>query len=396
MLKQVSATGSKAHRILVVDDEPDLERLVRQRMRRDVRSGRYQLEFARNGLQALEMLKGSSEFDMVLSDINMPLMDGLTLLQQIPSVSPDLRAVIVSAYGDMRNIRTAMNRGAFDFITKPIDFTDLRVTIDRTLKNLEEWREALASRDRLVALENELQVARRMQESILPTRFPRRRNLTVHADMQPARAIGGDFFDVASLGPDELGVAIADVSGKGVPAALFMMSSRTLLKGAAIGGGSPGEVLRETNRTLSRDNASMMFVTVLYAICNSATGQFTYSSGGHDPPLLIRSDGSCRYLPLTDGIALGILEDFEFRVGQVKLDRGDSVLMYTDGVTEAQNVDGEQFGTERLRELFVGAPPRDEQEVTHRVFEAVRAFAGEAKQFDDITCVSAFRRENDR
>ena len=134
------------YKILVVDDEPDLEHLMRQRLRRDVRSGQYTLFFAQNGVEALERLSEIPDIDMVLSDINMPRMDGLTLLAQIPNIAPDIRAVVVSAYGDMKNIRTAMNRGAFDFITKPIDFQDLRVTIERTLKNMEEWREALESR----------------------------------------------------------------------------------------------------------------------------------------------------------------------------------------------------------------------------------------------------------
>ena len=121
-------------KILVVDDEPDLEHLVRQRMRREIRSGEYSFTFAQNGVEALELLSQDQDIDMVLSDINMPRMDGLTLLEQIPKVDPNIRSVIVSAYGDMKNIRTAMNRGAFDFITKPIDFEDMKVTIQRTLQ----------------------------------------------------------------------------------------------------------------------------------------------------------------------------------------------------------------------------------------------------------------------
>ncbi len=376
------------HRILVVDDEPDLERLVRQRMRRDVRSGRFELEFAQNGVEALEILSRDVRFDMVLSDINMPQMDGLTLLQQIPSVDPDVRAVIVSAYGDMRNIRTAMNRGAFDFVTKPIDFDDLRVTIDRTLKNLAEWRAALASRDQLVALENELSVARTMQSSILPTVFAKREGCGVFANMEPARAVGGDFYDVVTLEDNRVGVAIADVSGKGVPAALFMMSSRALLKGAAIGSTDPGMVLTETNNVLNDDNVSLMFVTVLYSILEPSTGRFSYSSGGHDSPLVVHPDGSSTLLPRTNGIALGVLPEFEYASNTVVLQPGDTVMLYTDGVTEAQNENGEQFGLARLSSLFDGAPPAGEEEATARVFERVKAFAGSAQQFDDITCVA--------
>ena len=134
------------YKILVVDDEPDLQPLVLQRMRRYTRRGLYEFVFAHNGVEALEVLNDEGDIDMVLSDINMPRMDGLTLLEQIPSVDPNVRSVIVSAYGDMKNIRTAMNRGAFDFVTKPIDFEDLKITIERTLRHMEEWRDALSSR----------------------------------------------------------------------------------------------------------------------------------------------------------------------------------------------------------------------------------------------------------
>ena len=126
-------------KILVVDDEADLEVLMRQRMRRSIRTGQFEFVFARNGVEALERLR-ESDFDVVLSDINMPEMDGLTLLQQIPDVDPDVRSVIVTAYGDIDNIRSAMNRGAFDFITKPIDFQDLRATITRALEHRELLR----------------------------------------------------------------------------------------------------------------------------------------------------------------------------------------------------------------------------------------------------------------
>ena len=119
--------------ILMVDDEPDLERLVRQRMRRDIRAGRYKFDFALNGVEALERLGGNGGISLVLSDINMPEMDGLTLLRRLPGVAPDLRAIVVSAYGDERNIRDAMDLGAYDFLTKPIDFERMRGAIDRAL-----------------------------------------------------------------------------------------------------------------------------------------------------------------------------------------------------------------------------------------------------------------------
>ena len=378
----------KTYNILVVDDEPDLEPLMLQRMRRDIRAGRYKMTFARDGVEALQMLEADPEIDMVLSDINMPRMDGLTLLDQIPKVSPNLRSVIISAYGDMKNIRTAMNRGAFDFVTKPVDFDDLRFTIDRTLQHVEELREALNARDKLVAIQNELDVASTMQQSILPTAFPRSDSYKVFGTMQPARNVGGDFFDVIRLQNQQVGLAIADVSGKGVPAALFMMSSRTLLKGAAIGVDGPGAVLSEVNNLLHEDNSAQMFVTMLYAIFNPVTRTFTYASGGHDAPLLVRSDGSSTLLPLTNGIALGILPDFEYRQESIQLSPGDTIVLYTDGVTEAMNTDGIQLGINRVRGIFAQSPPADAEEVGQEVVKAVVDFAQDAPQFDDITCLT--------
>ena len=143
------------YRILMVDDEPDLEPLVLQRLRHKIRSGQYSFVFASDGVKALDMLKENKDIDIVISDINMPHMDGLTLLEQIPKVDPNVRAIILSAYGDMKNIRTAMRRGAFDFITKPIDFGDLEETIDRTLVQLEAWRTALTSRDAQVTFQDQ-------------------------------------------------------------------------------------------------------------------------------------------------------------------------------------------------------------------------------------------------
>lgn len=376
------------YKILVVDDEPDLERLMLQRMRRDIRAGLYKFVFAHNGVEALERLKEQPDIDLVLSDINMPKMDGLTLIEQIPKVQPDIRSVIISAYGDMKNIRTAMNRGAFDFVTKPIDFDDLKLTISRTLQHLVEWREALESRDKLVALQNELGVASKIQQSILPTRFPERPGCRIFANMKPARNVGGDFFDVIHLSDGRIGIAIADVSDKGVPAALFMMSCRTLIKGAAIGKTDPGAVLHEVNQLLQEDNDAAMFVTVFYGVYDPDSRRFHYSNGGHNSPLVVHADGSSAELPLTGGIALGLLPDLDYDNNTVTLSPGDLIVLYTDGVTEAFDEQGNQFGTGRLQEVFAGAEPTDVKEANRSVFDAVEKFAGDTPQSDDITCVT--------
>ena len=380
------------HKILVVDDEPDLEPLMLQRMRRAIRAGRYEFVFAHNGLEALQQLEEDDDIDMVLSDINMPQMDGLTLLAQIPDVNPNIRTVIISAYGDMQNIRTAMNRGAFDFVTKPVDFDDLQFTIDRTLQRVAEWREALESRDKLVALQNELDVASKIQQSILPTAFPSGPDFGTFGTMNPARNVGGDFYDVIRLQNDRIGLAIADVSDKGVPAALFMMSSRTLLKGSAISLDAPGSVLAEVNNLLQEDETQGMFVTMLYAIYDPETGHFTYASGGHDAPLVVHPDGSSELLELTGGVALGVLPDLNYRQTTYQLAPGDTIVLYTDGVTEAMNSDGELLGLQGLRDFFASSnPPPDPEAIGLQVMHAVSTYAGDAPQSDDVTCLTLRR-----
>lgn len=379
-------------KILVVDDEPDLEPLMLQRMRRHIRKGAYEFIFARNGSDALRMMDEDPGIDIVLSDINMPEMDGLAMLEQIPKINPDIRAVVVSAYGDMKNIRTAMNRGAFDFVTKPVDFRDLQITIARTLVHTRQWKEALSYRDKLVSLQNELQVAADIQNSILPSTFPDSRRFEVFGSMEAAQDVGGDFFDVITLDRGRLGLVMADVSGKGVPAAMFMMTCRTLVKGVAIGLLNPGEVLGEVNNLLCEENETTQFVTVLYAVYDPETGSFTYASGGHDAPLLKRSDGSIELLPLTEGLALGVQPDFQYQQRKVVIEPDEMVVLYTDGITEAQTGEGKLFGIEGLSEALENTADSGAAEpMIREIFAITKEHMGEAPQFDDITCL-AIRR----
>ena len=387
----MSTEQEQPFNILVVDDEPDLELLIKQRMRPEIRSGKYVFSFASNGIEALESLKANPGIDMVVSDINMPQMDGLSLLEHIPAVNSEVKYIIVSAYGDMRNIRTAMNRGAFDFVVKPLDFEDFRITIERTKSHLAEWKDARDSRDRLMSLQSELDVASGMQQSILPAIFPKRDEYEIYGTMMPARSVGGDFFDIVHLELDRVGLAVADVSDKGIPAALFMMSSRTLLKGTAIGLATPGKVLTELNSILHDDNKTTMFVTMLYALYEPDTGTLSYSNGGHCNPIIIHADGSCTELPTTDGVVLGVVPELEYVEKSAVIRPGETVIMYSDGVSEAANSQGEEFGIERLLGMFAGKAPRSAEEATDRILAAVAEFAGDTSQADDVTCLALHR-----
>jgi sigma-B regulation protein RsbU (phosphoserine phosphatase) len=241
-----------AVKILSVDDEQQMESLMRQYFRRKIRSGEYEFLFAYNGREALELLAQRPDIDIILSDINMPEMDGLTLLSKIhEKKNPAQRVVMVSAYDDMRNIREAMNKGAFDFATKPIDMEDLSLTIEKAIAEIEYVRKSQQEHDQLESLKNDLAVARDLQQYILPQTFPpfpeACDKIDIAASMKAAKNIGGDFYDFFRLDSDRIALVIADVCGKGIPAALFMAVSRTVIRSKGTVDASAAECMLESN-----------------------------------------------------------------------------------------------------------------------------------------------------
>ena len=209
-----------AIKILSVDDELDLEILLTQYFRRKIKKGEYEFHFAHNGLEALQMLLAMPDFDVILSDINMPEMDGLTLLTKINEMrNPALKCIMVSAYGDMENIRSAMNQGAFDFTTKPINLEDLERTIEKAAEQIAFIKQAQREHTQLESIQNDLHVAQEIQQTILPKTFPpfpELKSFDLYAYMNAAKYVGGDFYDFFRIDQDRLGFVIADVSGKGV------------------------------------------------------------------------------------------------------------------------------------------------------------------------------------
>ncbi len=379
-------------RILVVDDEPDLEQLILQKFRRQIRDGIFAFQFAGNGLQALERLAQDDAIDLVLTDINMPEMDGLTLLNRIKEQdNPLLRSVIVSAYGDIENIRTAMNRGAFDFIIKPIDLNDLEITINKSLHDLRVLKEAIQSRDQLMFIKHELGIATEIQTSILPKvfpPFPDRKEFDIYAKMIPAREVGGDLYDFFQIDKARVGVIIGDVSGKGIPAAMFMAVSKTLLKATALKGIPPDSCLESVNTILVDESLPSMFVTVFYGIFDTRNGSFEYCSGGHNPPYIISKDGQVRQLDNCGGLFLGSLKNLEYESSVVMLQPGETLFLVTDGITEAMNTGDDMFGEERTEAALQTHAGEPLNELVDHVIEEVQAFAGAQEQSDDMTCLA--------
>src|SRR5579872_7473646 len=385
----------KPHQILVVDDEPDIELLVRQRFRRQIRDKEFEFHFSRNGEEALDTLVAKPHIDLVLSDINMPVMDGLTLLGKLHELGDTRRAVIVSAYGDMPNIRTAMNRGAIDFLTKPIDFDDMEITIRKSLGHVLQLKESLQTQQRLVAIQQELGLATRIQQSMLPGSarpFPDRTDFELYARMVPAKEVGGDLFDFFLLDEDHIGIVLGDVSGKGVPAALFMAVSITLLRSNARQQRTPGECLQLVNEAITGHKSSGMFVTLFYGILNTRTGEFRYANAGHNPPYLFSPERGVRELPNEKhGMVVGVLPGIVYQTSTIQIERGEAILVFSDGVTEAVNPQDDFFNEAGLEAFLAGQNGVPIHDVVMNLHSKVEAFAAGRPQADDITVLGLRR-----
>ncbi len=385
-----------AVKILSVDDELDLEVLLTQYFRRKIRKGEYEFHFAHNGLEALQMVLQQKDFDIILSDINMPEMDGLTLLTRINELrNPALKCIMVSAYGDMGNIRSAMNNGAFDFATKPIDLEDLSRTIEKAIEQINFVRTSQCEHNQLESIKGDLAVAGEIQQAILPSKFPPFPDLVdkldIFASMTPAKDVGGDFYDFFQIDADRIGFVIADVSGKGIPAALFMAVSRTLIRSTGLRGIPSHECISYANRLLCNESLDAMFVTVFYGIYTISTGVIDYTNAGHNPPYLLRRNNVVEALPLSQNFIVGVFDDFVYTNSTLKLEPGDAIILYTDGVTEAFNEEKQQFGEKGLEKTLKSVPGADSKEIIEAITEDVAEFSGNEPQNDDITILSLKR-----
>ena len=377
-------------KILSVDDETDLELLLSQYFRRKIRNGEYEFFFAHNGLEALQVLLKHPDISIILSDINMPEMDGLTLLAKINEMRiPSLKCIMVSAYGDMDNIRQAMNGGAFDFATKPIDLDDLQRTIDKAVEQIEYIRSAQKEHVQLVDIQTDLSVAREIQHAILPRTFdlklPDADNVNIYASMLAAKDVGGDFYDFFPIDDHRIAFTIADVSGKGVPAAIFMAVSRTLIKATGIQDKPTNECMSTVNNILCDESVGSMFVTVFYGIYDLQTGQITFTNAGHNPPYILKADGQVEVVKSPCNLVLGAVPDMPFSCDTMKLEPGDTLYMFTDGVTEAENKNHDQFGESRLEAALAECKGAESRHIVDTVNAKVKEFINGASQSDDIT-----------
>jgi serine phosphatase RsbU (regulator of sigma subunit) len=252
----------------------------------------------------------------------------------------------------------------------------------------EALRESLAAQERTAS---ELRIAHDIQMSFVPTRYPDVPGYEIHGTLQPARAVGGDFYDCFALDHDHLCVVLGDVAGKGVPAALFMAVTKTLLTATALAAHSPALVLARVNEKVSLNNDTCMFVTVFCGILHVPSGWFAYTNAGHNPPALVRHEGAVEFLEAGCSPALGIDEEARYEVFDVKLDPGDTLFMYTDGVTEAINGREEMFAEDRLRAGLAASCVNSAKELATGMLQKVMAHSGEVPQADDIAVLVLHR-----
>ena len=250
---------------------------------------------------------------------------------------------------------------------------------------IREFMKATAEKERIGA---ELNVATQIQADMLPRifpAFPERQEFEVYATMNPAKEVGGDFYDFFLVDDDHLAVVIADVSGKGVPAALFMVIAKTLIKNHAQNRETPGEVFTQTNAQLCEGNDAGLFVTAWMGVLEISTGKFVYVNAGHNPPLLKRAGGQYEWLKSRPGFVLAGMEGIRYRENTLELMPGDTLYLYTDGVTEATSSAQELYGEERLQAALNEASELPVSQLLPRIKNCIDTFVGDAEQFDDIT-----------
>ena len=260
----------------------------------------------------------------------------------------------------------------------------------KTVQYISEVERVTAEKERIGA---ELSLATRIQADMLPNifpAFPERGEFDIYASMNPAKEVGGDFYDFFLVDDDHLCMVVADVSGKGVPAALFMMASKIILANNAKMGKSPAQILTDTNAAVCANNREEMFVTVWLGILELSTGKLTAANAGHEYPALRGADGRFELVKDKHGFVLGGMDDMQYAEYELRLTPGATLFLYTDGVPEATNADNELFGTERMLEALNAAPGAAPQTILHNVRGAVDGFVREAEQFDDLTmlCVA--------
>jgi sigma-B regulation protein RsbU (phosphoserine phosphatase) len=346
----------------------------------------YKLAVARGGEQALKAIRQNPP-DLVLLDIMMPDIDGYEVCRRlrVEDASRDLPIMFLSSLEDATDKARGFEAGGNDYLTKPFEVLEVKARV-RSLLKAKAYADAVRA-----AAERDLRIAREIQTGLLPADIAgqvKGTGLDIGALLEPARQVGGDLFEVRRLADGRVLVAVGDVSGKGIPAALFMAVAMTTLRSLARQGYPPDEILRQLNDELLEQNPRGMFVTMQLMVFDPARHQVTCASAGHHAAACIPPGAAPRLVFNHSGRVLGLLPAESIRSETQDLVPGETFVLFTDGVSEAFDRNEELFGEERLLACLAGVNGRDASDVAHCVLDAVRAHAAGAPQSDDITVLS--------
>jgi sigma-B regulation protein RsbU (phosphoserine phosphatase) len=366
-------------RILVADDQPDLIDALRLLLKREGMT----IDAVGSPEAALAALEAES-FDLLLMDLNYTGdttsgREGIDLLARVQQLDRDLPIVVMTGWGSVDIAVETMRRGVRNFVQKPWDNAQL-VSILRTEVD------AGRTRRRDVALERRnLDEARRIQRTLLPQTMPPLDGWEVAVSWQPASGVGGDCFDGIAFSPSRVGVSIADVVGKGIPAALLMSNLQATVRAFATNATAPSELCEQVNRILCSHISEGRFISFFYGIVDSEESTLTYTNAGHYPPIVIRATGEVERLG-TGGPVLGVFPDGRYEQGHIALARGDRIVFYTDGITDVCNAADEEFGDSRLVDLAVANRGCSAPALHARLAEAVEQFS-DGRFVDDATLI---------
>jgi phosphoserine phosphatase RsbU/P len=370
-------------RILIIEDDEYIQNLIRQG------SGgvEYQLIWASNQAETkLHLLEDASLGAVIISA---KICDtDYKIIQDIRQLNPYIRIIIIADSWDLNSVRKAMNSGVFDYLIRPLDVKELRGIINKAIEQSFSRISAAKTRQKLLSLQRDLEIAGEVQNYILPEAFVELNGCMIHARMIPTRSIGGDFYDYFLIDNCHIGIVIGDVSGKGIPAALFMAMTRSLIKMTALTGVTPNECLKQVNIALSAENPSYMFATVFYAILDSDSSELTYCNAGHNSPYLINKDGRLSCLPRTGNMALGFDKNADYNCRKIEINPDHVLFLYTDGVTEAADLNNNMFGEKRLEEILGNIEHIDSDKLLPTILEDLNNFSSGTAQSDDITMLA--------
>jgi sigma-B regulation protein RsbU (phosphoserine phosphatase) len=371
-------------RVLLVDDaKANLDILV------EGLKAEHKLSLALNGEMALQVAARTPP-DLVLLDIVMPGMDGYEVcrrLRQMPETA-EVPIMFLSSLEEVQNKTRGFEAGANDYLTKPFEMLEVKARV-RSLLKAKAYSDAVKEQ-----IASELRVAREIQMGMLPHDFTpveQAYGVSFGAVLEPAREVGGDLYGVCAAGSDRLVVFLGDVSGKGIPASMFMVRAISLARLLARDIAEPERILARLNDELASDNPSGMFVTFLCAAFEPKSGQLSLANAGHCRPVLLPTAGPPRWAVKNLGTALGFEPGLEFERTELTLHEGDTLILYSDGVSEAFNAQEECYGNERLLADAGAFSNQTAPAITKGLLQKVRSFAGSAPQSDDIAILSLKR-----